>query len=79
MQEMAQCPVILVADIDPRRIRRYIYGTLALPHKQERDRAKGVIINNRGDAWRATYSVSNTESFTGVPRGFWGDAGWMWI
>ncbi len=45
-----------------------IYGTLALLHKQERDRAKGVIINKfRGDVALLYSGIEQIESLTGVP------------
>ncbi|SUH03093.1 cobyric acid synthase [Salmonella enterica subsp. enterica] len=79
MAEMAQCPVILVADIDRGGVFAAIYGTLALLHKQERDRVKGVIINKfRGDVALLYSGIEQIESLTGVPV-----LGvmpcWMWI
>lgn len=68
MAEMAQCPVILVADIDRGGVFAAIYGTLALLHKQERDRVKGVIINKfRGDVALLYSGIEQIESLTGVP------------
>lgn len=68
MAEMAQCPVILVADIDRGGVFAAIYGTLALLHKQERDRVKGVIINKfRGDVALLYSGIEQIRSLTGVP------------
>ncbi|KAF0666385.1 cobyric acid synthase, partial [Salmonella enterica subsp. enterica serovar Worthington str. BCH-7253] len=68
MAEMAQCPVILVADIDRGGVFAAIYGTLALLQKQERDRVKGVIINKfRGDVALLYSGIEQIESLTGVP------------
>lgn len=52
MAEMAQCPVILVADIDRGSVFAAIYGTLALLHKQERDRVKASLSTNSAATWR---------------------------
>lgn len=68
MAEMAQCPVILVADIDRGGVFAAIYGTLALLHDHERARVKGVIINKfRGDVALLHSGVAQIEALTGVP------------
>jgi adenosylcobyric acid synthase len=67
MAEMAQCPVVLVADID-RGVFAAIYGTLALLQEHERWRVKGVIINKfRGDVALLTPGIKQIEALTGVP------------
>ncbi|WP_432699878.1 cobyric acid synthase [Kluyvera cryocrescens] len=68
MAEMAQCPVILVADIDRGGVFASIYGTLALLHDHERARVKGVVINKfRGDVALLYSGIEQIEALTGVP------------
>ena len=68
MAEIAQCPVILVADIDRGGVFAAIYGTLALLQEHERWRVKGVIINKfRGDVSLLTPGLKQIEALTGVP------------
>lgn len=68
MAEMAQCPVILVADIDRGGVFASIYGTLALLQPHERWRVKGVIINKfRGDIRLLQSGLDQIVALTGVP------------
>ncbi|MCS5872966.1 AAA family ATPase [Klebsiella pneumoniae subsp. pneumoniae] len=68
MAEMAQCPVIPVADIDrggclPRFTARWRCCSL-----QERARVKGVIINKfRGDVALLRSGIEQIEALTGAP------------
>ena len=68
MAEMAQCPVILVADIDRGGVFASIYGTLALLQDHERARVRGVIINKfRGDVALLYSGIEQIEALTNVP------------
>ncbi|MBJ3814684.1 cobyric acid synthase [Shimwellia pseudoproteus] len=68
MAELAECPVILVADIDRGGVFAAIYGTLALLQDHERWRVKGVIINKfRGDVALLQPGLEQIEALTGVP------------
>lgn len=68
MAELAECPVVLVADIDRGGVFAAIYGTLALLQAHERWRVKGVIINKfRGDVALLASGLEQIEALTGVP------------
>lgn len=68
MAEMADAPVILVADIDRGGVFASIYGTIMLMTPEERARVKGVIINKfRGDINILKSGLTKIEELTGVP------------
>lgn len=68
MAEMADAPVILVADIDRGGVFASIYGTIMLMPPEERARVKGVIINKfRGDVNILKPGLKEIEDLTGVP------------
>ena len=68
MAEMADSPVILVADIDRGGVFAVIYGTVMLLEENERKRIKGVIINKfRGDKSLLTSGIEMIEKLTDIP------------
>ena len=68
MAEMADSPVLLVADIDRGGVFAAIYGTVMLLEENERKRIKGVIINKfRGDKSLLTSGIEMIEKLTDIP------------
>ncbi|MDA8363323.1 MAG: cobyric acid synthase [Gammaproteobacteria bacterium] len=66
--EAADCPVILVGDIDRGGVFAQIVGTLALLQPGERERIKGVVINRfRGDPDLLAPGLSWLTDHTGLP------------
>ncbi len=67
MAEIADCPVILVADIDRGGVFASIAGTYWLMRDDEKKRVKGVIINKfRGKDGSFDDGVSDIERITGL-------------
>jgi adenosylcobyric acid synthase len=65
---MADCPALLVADIDRGGVFAQIVGTLELLDPAEKARIKGVLINKfRGDPSLLTPGIDFVEQRTGVP------------
>jgi len=65
--EMADVPVILVADIERGGVFASIVGTLELLSKEERKRVKGILINKfRGDITLFENGIKWIEEKTGV-------------
>ncbi|WP_300560722.1 cobyric acid synthase [Companilactobacillus sp.] len=68
MADIADSPVILVADIDKGGVFASIYGTIKLLPKRHQKRIKGIIINKfRGDVSLLTSGNDMIEALTGVP------------
>ncbi len=68
MAEIADCDVLLVADIDKGGVFASIYGTIMLLEPEERARIKGVLINKfRGDVKLLEPGLRMIEERTGVP------------
>ncbi|SJZ37263.1 cobyric acid synthase [Selenihalanaerobacter shriftii] len=66
--ELADAPVILVADIDKGGVFASIVGTFKLLNEDEVNRIKGIIINKfRGDINRLESGLEFIEDYTGVP------------
>lgn len=68
MAEIADCPVILVGDIDKGGVFASLLGTLELLSKEEKKRIKGFIINKfRGDIRLLEPGLDYLEKKTGLP------------
>jgi len=68
MAEIADSPVILVADIDRGGVFAQLYGTIELLEPEERSRIKGFIINKfRGDESILESGIRMIEEKTGIP------------
>ncbi|MFA6178034.1 MAG: cobyric acid synthase [Candidatus Methylopumilus sp.] len=66
--EAADCPVILIADIDRGGVFAHIVGTLALLSESERNRIIGFVINRfRGDIAMLKPGLEWLEKETGKP------------
>ena len=66
--EAADCPVILIADIDRGGVFAHIVGTLKLLSPSEQARIKGTVINRfRGDLSLLTSGLEWLESYTKKP------------
>lgn len=68
MAEMADAPVLLVADIDRGGVFASLYGTVMLLEPHERVRIKGLIINKfRGDKTLLDPGIKMIEEMLNIP------------
>lgn len=68
MAEIADAPVILVADIDRGGVFASLYGTVMLLEEEERKRIKGLIINKfRGDKTLLEPGIKMIEDLLNIP------------
>lgn len=66
--EAADCPVIIVADIDRGGVFAHLTGTLDLLSNSEQERVKGFVINRfRGDLALLQPGIDWLEEYTGKP------------
>ncbi len=66
--EEADCPVIIIADIDRGGVFAHLYGTLALLSESEQNRVLGFVINRfRGDISLLQGGLDWLEAKTGKP------------
>ena len=68
MAEMANCPVLLVGDIDRGGVFAQLIGTIMLLEEDEKARIKGLIVNKfRGDPTILQSGITMLEEKTGIP------------